>query len=129
MRILILGWPGVGKSTLAKQLAKDKVVRHLCTDPQRLCDSGVEGVSDALDWSAASQWVCDNWIGKENTVIEGVGVVRALRKWREKNPGKPIPADQIIHLKEPHKPLDSRQVGMGKGHDKVFSEIADWCRR
>lgn len=128
MRILIVGGPGVGKTTLAKQMAREYGLDHFCTDPQRLCDSGVNGVDDALDWGNASQWVCDNWIGK-HAVIEGVGVSRALRKWHQTHPGEPVPADKIIHLREPKKILNSRQIGMSKGHETVWKDVSEWCMR
>jgi predicted kinase len=128
---LIIGWPGTGKTTLAKDLAETHQLEHLCTDPQRLCPPGVKGTPDGLNWSGCSQFVADNWLGNHSSVIEGVAVLRALRKWREKwakNPNVPFPADKIILLKNPLKPLSKGQITMGKGHDTVLTELLPWIK-
>lgn len=122
-QILIIGWPRAGKSTLGAQIAKNTGAKHLCTDPQHLCPPGVEGLPNNLDWSEGSQYVSNHWIGKPNTIVEGLGVVRAIRKWMDQNPGKRLPVDKIIHLQYQDDDLNPRQAGAGKGHDKVLDDI------
>lgn len=124
-RILIIGWPKAGKTTFAKSLAEREKLVHLCTDSQERCPEGLTGTPNGLGWSEVSQWVSDNWLGRE-AVIEGVALPRALRKWREEHPGEPPPADRIIVLDRRAPDMKQGQVSMGKGMDTVFAELEDW---
>jgi len=126
MRILIIGWPKTGKTTLAKKMAAELNLEHRCTDPQKLCDPGVTGIPDSLDWSGGSAYVVEKLFGRPNSIIEGVAIPRALRKWKESNPNKPLPFDRIIHLKTVHTDLVKGQVAMGKGIDTVLRGILPW---
>ncbi len=121
-----MGWPKTGKSTLGSRLAKDLGLTHLCTDPQAMCPPGVQGVSDRLEWSEVSQFVSDEWLGLPDTIIEGVALPRALRKWKLANPCSSPPCDKIIFLKGAHCPLLVGQINMGKGMDKVLAELRPW---
>lgn len=110
--ILIVGGPRIGKSTLSL----------------KLCDAlGIQTLHKShdiehLQWhessTFASQWFDDpgDWI------IEGVQMVRALRKWLDRNPGKPFDCD-IIYLSKPFVPLLPGQASMTKGVQTVFNEI------
>lgn len=83
-RILILGGPGRGKSTLAAQLADKHKLTHLCTDPQHLLPSTMNGTPSDLDWggeNGVGQWVTAKWIGRDRTVIEGCHAADALKHW------------------------------------------------
>lgn len=120
-RIVILGWPGAGKTTLANRLAVDAaaagqptVVRH------------TDDLIATHDWSAASAEIALWFDVQGRKIIEGVAAARALRKWREAHPGEPPPVDRVINLTHPHRQLNSRSIGMGKGCDKVLAELADW---
>ncbi len=126
MRILITGYPKAGKSTLAAKLAKEHNLTHLCTDPQGLCDPGVQGTPISLKWSEQSEYVAKNWIGKENTIVEGTALPRALRKWKDLNPGKPLPCDKLILLNSSYGSLLPGQASMGKGLVTVLDELRDW---
>lgn len=118
-RIVIIGWPRAGKSTLAATLS----LKHLCTDPQSVCPKGVQGVPDDLSWSEASRFVADSWLGRPGTVIEGVGAARALRKWIKANPGRKPPVDKVIVLKTQYGRPTNEQTIMGRGVDTVLKEI------
>lgn len=122
-KILITGAPKSGKSTL---VSKIKNVDHYCTDPQRMCDYGIKGTPDHLDWSETSQFIADNWIGKKQ-IIEGVAIPRALRKWRLSNPHSQLPFDKLIILEGTFEPLSKGQLTMAKGIKKVMQElISTW---
>jgi len=126
LRILVTGWPGSGKSHHARELAEKHGLKHLCTDPQSMCEDNVVGTPNGLDWSECSQYVADNWLHLDNVVIEGVALPRALRKWRKAHPDQPPPCDRIILMSPVHTELSKGQTTMGKGMDKVFKEIQEW---
>jgi broad-specificity NMP kinase len=112
-RIAIAGGPKTGKTTLSGSLGG--CVRH--TDD--LIEKG---------WSEASlevsKWFDDHII----SVIEGVAVPRALRKWLQSHPsGKPV--DKIIYLHKSHATLKPGQVSMAKGCLTVFNEIRAELKR
>lgn len=110
-KILIAGGPKTGKTTLARVLAESYGLKLLHTDD----------LIGKFDWSAASAEVA-TWIGKEPSIIEGVAVPRALRKWFAANPsGKPC--DLVIWLDKPLVMLSTGQVTMAKGCLKVWGEI------
>ena len=120
-RLLITGAPKSGKSTLVSKMEN---VDHYCTDPQRVCDEGIVGTPNHLDWSGASQFVSDKWIG-EKQVIEGVAIPRALRKWKQINPFSPLPFDKLIILEGTFEPLSKGQLTMAKGIKKVIEELIE----
>jgi adenylate kinase family enzyme len=109
-RVLIIGWPKTGKTTLAKEMG------------------GGRSTDEVIDmgWSEASEEV-SNWIDNPGDwVIEGVALPRALRKWRDRNPDKKLPVDKVIVLRSPHEPLTPQQITMGKGMDTVMSQVMPW---
>ena len=110
-RTLIIGWPGTGKTTLANEMGGGRSTDDLIH----------------LGWSEASE-AASYWFDEPYTIIEGVAVPRVLRKWRERNPSQPPPADKIINLCTRYRDLPNGAVSMGKGIDKVLSEIWDWIK-
>ena len=108
-RIGIAGGPNTGKTTLAGRLGGD--VLHT--------DSVLE-----LGWSECSEHVATEWLTREGElVVEGVALVRALRKWLEANPaGRPI--DRLLVLTEEYgETLSKGQAAMTKGHNTVLGKI------
>lgn len=129
-RLLITGAPKAGKTTLAAEIAKTKGLKHLCTDPQRFCPAGVEGVEDELGWSEGSMLVAEKWLGGPlgmpgHMAIEGVAVPRALRKWRILNYGHPPPADRLLVL-SPRGPLSLGQQQMADRVYAVLGDLEEW---
>ncbi len=108
-RVVIVGWPGAGKTTLATQMG------------------GGRSTDDVwhLGWSEASDEVAKWFDAEGDWIVEGVAVPRALRKWKAQNPGKPPPIDKIIHLQKRDQ-NNIRAVGMGKAVDTVMSELMPW---
>jgi len=105
-KIAIAGVPKAGKTTLTKTM-KSESIYHT--------DDLIE-----LGWSEASQ-EASTWFNKDEFIIEGVAVPRALRKWLAANKGKPC--DKVIWLGKPHIELNPGQATMAKGCIKVFNEI------
>jgi len=129
VRIAICGGPRTGKSTLARKLATGGPI--FCTDPRGLVkdlEQGVEYVPDDFaDWSDASQYVADVFLMRPGPwVLDGVGVARALRKWRILHPGAPPPVDRLIVLTVPHRELLPGQERMTKGVMSVLGELDAW---
>lgn len=107
MRILITGWPGSGKTTLAQEMGGGRSTDEVM----------------GLGWSESSAEVAKWFDSPGPWVIEGVAVPRAIRKWMKANPDKELPFDKIINLKSRHRPLDTKAYAMGKGIDTVWNEI------
>ncbi len=109
-RIVIIGGPKTGKSTLAAQMGGGRSSDEVMN----------------LGWSESSEEV-SRWLDQPGPwIVEGVAVPRALRKWRERNPDKPAPVDHVIHLTHPHEQLIQGQISMAKGIDTVLAQIMPW---
>lgn len=82
-RIIIVGGPKRGKSTLGKTLSEEHRLTHLCTDPQRLLSLDMNGTPNHLRYSGAGgvgEWVAREWIGRDRSLIEGVKAIDALKR-------------------------------------------------
>jgi adenylate kinase family enzyme len=113
MKIAIIGAPRAGKTTLALKLAAEFGV------PVRHSDDLI----GEFDWSAASEHIATVWLPEHGPwIIEGVAVVRALRKWLESQPAG-LPCDKIIVLESPRVPLTSRQAGMARACATILDGI------
>ncbi len=112
MRILIVGGPRTGKTTLARYLAQ-----HLAV-PVKHTDDLIE----RLSWSEQSNEVA-RWLDEPGPwLIEGVAAVRALRRWLAAHPeGRPCEA--IYRCTEPVVELTARQETMAKGEATIWSEV------
>lgn len=117
-RICITGGPRTGKTTLAREMDAGCQPRGLLRHTDDLMH---------LNWSEASHRVARQWFNEPGPwIIEGVAVSRALRKWREQNPGEPPPVDRVIYLRTPHEELTPGQRSMAKGVETVHREIEPW---
>lgn len=110
-RIVIVGGPRTGKTTLAARIAAGAEVRH--TD---------DLIADH-DWSGASEAAAKWFGGPDPVVVEGVATARALRKWMAANPGDAKPCDQVFVTVTTKVETTSRQDAMGKGVATVLREI------
>lgn len=128
-RICITGGPRTGKTTLAKQLTRDRLDvadRAGCPGPTLRHTDDLIGTHD---WSSASHQVTE-WLDEEGPwIIEGVAVSRALRKWRDQHPDQAPPVDRLIYLVEPHTGTTPAQRAMAKGVRTVHDEIEGWLAR
>lgn len=112
-RVIFAGGPRTGKTTRADALAAELGLTARHTDD----------LIRQFDWSGVSAEVA-LWFEEPGPwIIEGVAAARALRKWLAAHPeGKP--ADVIFICEEPLEALNTRQLGMAKGCDTVWNEIA-----
>lgn len=114
-RLVIVGGPRTGKSTLMRALERDGVTLHGSDDVQH------------LEWSDASAH-CSKWLDDPGPfVLEGVAMARALRKWIARDEGKPC--DLVLWLSEPVAERTKGQVSMDKGVATVLMEIAPVLRK
>lgn len=114
MRLVVIGPPLSGKTTYAvSQAARMQCPVHHCDD-----------LISTHDWSAASQHIADEWLGKIGPwIVEGVAAVRGLRKWLKQNPeGKPC--DMVLYIKTPKIPLNAGQARMQVAIDTIWRQIA-----
>jgi len=117
-RILIAGGPRTGKTTEGLKLARALGCRLRSTD-----DLIPEG------WSASSL-IASKWFDLPGPwVIEGVAVVRALRKWLTLHPdGERIPADLLLWHAVPFRELSEGQDRLAKGCITVMNSIVPELR-
>lgn len=126
-RIVILGGPRTGKTTLARDLAQATIAAGYRAPVP--CEPGPIFHTDDLihlGWSEASA-AAALWLDEPGPwIIEGVAAVRALRKWRDQHPGAAPPVDRVIHLYRPHVDLAVGQARMAAGHETVWLEVEPW---
>jgi len=112
MRVVIGGVPRAGKTRLSGYYSG--TVLH------------TDDLIGRLDWSAASEEV-SRWMERPGTwCIEGVAAIRGIRKFLERNHGKPC--DQLIWLARPFVSLTIGQSTMAQGCQTVFDGVADSLR-
>lgn len=144
MRLVIVGGPSRGKSTLAHELHVEHGWPVYCGDPaskvvhQKPYTTYLpEGLDFAGDTGAAA-WVAENWFRLPAPwICEGHVMARALRRWLSRwlddndpdrlgvDPG--YPCDRIIVLdREAHRETVRGQEAMHKGCMRVWWEIEDY---
>jgi hypothetical protein len=146
-RVIIVGGPRRGKSTLARELAapvnradRSELIGGCpiyCGDPlSKVKDPqpGVRYLPEGIPISGddgAAQWVADNWFTLPGPwVCEGWVMARALRRWlatydRRYRENKPGPADRIIVLDRPAFTQELKgQASMHKAVMTVWAGIA-----
>ena len=125
MKTIIIGGPRSGKSTMAISYG----VPVFCADPKSLVKDVLPGVTylpDSVDWENQSHYICQNWFPMQGDwVIEGVGCIRALRKWINYYDTTP-PCYNIVFIRDKH-PMASDllpgQLSMRKSIDSIWNEI------
>jgi len=133
VRVGIIGGPGCGKSTLARELARKMGCLVLCTDTWEQAGkrdgSTQEGTlysPPGMTWSGTSQWVSESWLNRHGPwVMEGVALVRALRKWHEAHPGELPPLERLYWCELPRMDLSPGQHAMLSGHDTIANGLLD----
>lgn len=122
MRVCIAGGPKVGKTTLAVHL--HDVILPVMTLPVLHSDEVV------LDrgWSEQSDTIVE-WLNKDAPwIIEGVPVLRALRKWLKANPeGKPC--DVLYWRTQPFTERTRGQETLATQCQKQYDAIVPELRR
>lgn len=116
-RILIIGGPRVGKTTLATQLGEKLGMPVLSTD----------SLIGLLAWSDASAEVA-RWLDRESFLIEGITVVRAIRKWLAANEAG-LPCDVLYVGETPRVERTQGQITMAKAFRTIWSEVAPELER
>jgi len=116
-RVIIVGGPRVGKSTMARQMSGDSPSRVNGPSKSRCTDELI----GAASWSGSSEETA-LWFNEPGPwVIEGVATARALRKWLQTHDGKPC--ERIAVLRKPKVKATPGQLAMGKGVLTVFRQI------
>jgi hypothetical protein len=111
-RIIIIGGPRVGKSTLSRKLRDDLGISNL---------RGSDDIKH-LGWSDSSA-EASKWFDEQGDwIVEGVQMARALRKWLLTNPNAPLDVD-IVTLDTPFVELSPGQQSMTTGVQTVLRDI------
>jgi len=124
LRVVIVGGPRTGKSTLADRIAA-KYLQRPEQERQAMPGLSLLRTDDLIqthDWSEVSAIAAD-WLETPGAfVIEGVATARALRKWLAQNPGTPLNAVIVLTAK-PFDELTKEQSAMDKGVSTVWNKI------
>jgi len=133
MRVIIVGGPRTGKSTLAREY-RAQGIPTFCGDPRSMVKEPEEGVTylpDDLDFSGengGAKWIAFRWFPMVGPwVCEGHVMARALRRWADGIPfDRAPPADKIIVLRKQHDDAVTKpgQVSMHRAVMTVWDEIA-----
>jgi hypothetical protein len=111
-RVLFVGGPRTGKTTLALELSQRHSRTVRCTD----------ALLGTFDWSGCSAEAA-TWITADGEwIIEGAATARALRKWLDQNPGVALDAT-IVLTGQPFVELTKGQAAMNKGVSTVWNGI------
>ena len=102
MRIAIIGAPRAGKTTLAEEIGRTKGWPILHADDLI-----------PIGWSAASAEIARVLHSTDRLVVEGVAVVRALRKALGACTCAPV--ERCIVLEQPRVRLTRAQLAMARG--------------
>lgn len=110
VRIAIIGPPRAGKTTLAQELGRTTGWPVLHADDLI-----------GLGWSAASDELARVLAGADHLIVEGVAVVRGLRKAMAARPCAPV--ERCIVLERPRVRLSMRQCSMARGCASILADI------
>jgi adenylate kinase family enzyme len=113
-RILIIGGPRTGKTTLARSLGAALGVAVYHTDKLRRATWSEESTALAAWFGKGlpGPWIC-----------EGVLVPRGLRKWLADHAAPELPADIIYWLSVPRVECSPGQAAMGKAVSTVWHQV------
>ena len=112
-RILIVGGCKTGKTTLSATIS----------ETLRIEAKHGDDLIDTHDWSGASQKIAEFFDVPGPWIVEGVSVVRALRKWLSSHTdGKPC--DSVVLLEKTFGEITQGQLTMNKGVATRWNEIS-----
>ena len=131
-RIIIVGGPRCGKSTMARRLREEGVPTY-CGDPKSLVKQPEDNViylPNYLSWTTAPDYVTREWFTMEGPwCCEGVVMARALRKLQRQQQDGLLKGAEVIYLDFPFVPLTPGQANMSKGIVTVWFEVQDFVRQ
>lgn len=129
LRIILVGGPRCGKSTLARKLRKQYNIPTFCTDPLSLVkdlEDGVTYLPEGMEWSESSKFVLDRWMSKEGPwCIDGIASVRAIRKAITEGKKDILEGVYILPVLKQYQDAVTKkgQISLLKGVEKVWYEI------
>jgi len=131
-RIIIIGGPRRGKSTIARNLRTSaSAIPTYCGDPVNLVKEPEDGVTYLpanLSWSESSAYIAENWLTQPGPwCCEGVAMARAVRKMVIAGKTAILDGVDIVVLIEPYEGASETagQAIMAKGVMTVWAEVAD----
>lgn len=130
MRVIVVGGPSRGKSTLADRLHAETGAPVYCGDPAstvRYQYPYVRYLPEGLDFRGdrgCAAWIASHWLGMPGPwIMEGHAMARALRRYLAVS-SKP-PADRIVVLDCPaHRAETPGQAAMHKAVMTVWRQVA-----
>lgn len=120
MITVILGEPRCGKSTLATKLAKRSGASLVSTGKR-----AVLATDDFMDvpWEDVPDRVIPLLEEREDVILEGCQAARVLRRWFRRDRENVLKIKEVYVLDRPFVPRSPGQNAMGKGIQKVWSEV------
>lgn len=120
MITVIIGEPRCGKSTFAAKLAKRTGVNLVSTGKR-----AVLATDDFMDvpWDEVPDRVIPLLEAREEIILEGCQAARVLRRWFRQDLENVHRVKEVYFFDRPFVPRNRGQNAMGKGIQKVWSEV------
>lgn len=122
MKLLIIGYPRSGKTTMAREREHNLTL----TEGYKASFTSTDDLIKQYEWTAFSDKVADLLDQPGPWIIEGCSAVRGLRKYLKA--GKK-PDFKIVWLDKPYIPLVGKQVGFAASLSSIWKECQDLMKQ
>lgn len=125
-RVIIVGGPRCGKSTMARQLRAEGIPTY-CGDPVSKVkepEADVTYLPEDIRWEDQSEWIVNNWFPMPAPwCCEGIVMARAIRKGHRLGRDNLLKDVELKYTNFPFVMCTPRQIALIKGVETVWNEI------